>query len=246
MVPELITGADPGELFDVRNIANVVPPAASAACATGAAVEYAVIHLKVRHIVVCGHTECGGIKALESPPEPANEPHIASWLELARPAREKVLNSDVAETDRYLETIKTNVLMQCGNLRSYPCVADGEKSGGLAVHPCSTTCAPARSGNATRAPGSGVPSPNPPRTWRSDRQTRFPLNARSIGGSPRKWDRQRLFPTAPLPKRCSRLRTPSLPATAVGVVACGLHPHSIRRGTRVESCCEGRRTGSNH
>ena len=64
VVPELITGADPGELFDLRNIANVVPPAASAACATGAAVEYAVIHLGVDHIVVCGHTECGGIAAL--------------------------------------------------------------------------------------------------------------------------------------------------------------------------------------
>jgi len=135
VVPELITGADPGELFDVRNIANVVPPAASAACATGAAIEYAVIHLEVRHIVVCGHTECGGIKALEATPEPTNEPHIASWLELARPAREKVLNSDVAETDRYLETIKTNVLMQCENLRSYPCVAGGERSGELSIHP---------------------------------------------------------------------------------------------------------------
>ena len=135
VVPELITGADPGELFDVRNIANVVPPAASAACATGAAIEYAVIHLEVRHIVVCGHTECGGIKALEEPLEPEKQPHITSWLELARPAREKVLNSDVPESDRYLETIKTNVLMQCENLRSYPCVAGGERSGELSIHP---------------------------------------------------------------------------------------------------------------
>jgi carbonic anhydrase len=134
VVPELITGADPGELFDVRNIANVVPPASSAACATGAAVEYAVIHLNVSHIVVCGHTECGGIKALEFPPQPDRLPHIVSWLELARPARERVLSSDVSEEDRYLETIKTNVLVQCENLRSYPCVADGERSGELSVH----------------------------------------------------------------------------------------------------------------
>jgi carbonic anhydrase len=134
VVPELITGADPGELFDVRNIANIVPPAASGACATGAAIEYAVIHLGVRHIVVCGHTECGGIKALESPPEPDSEPHIASWLEFARPARDRVLNSEVPEEDRYFETIKANVLMQCENLRSYPCVTDGEQSGELSVH----------------------------------------------------------------------------------------------------------------
>ncbi len=135
VVPELITGADPGELFNVRNIANVVPPASSAACATGAAIEYAVIHLEVTHIVVCGHTECGGIKALEAPVEPEKQPHIVSWLELARPARDRVLESDVSEADQYLETIKTNVLMQCDNLRTYPCVTDRERAGALTVHP---------------------------------------------------------------------------------------------------------------
>ena len=134
VVPELITGADPGELFDVRNIANIVPPAPTIACATGAAIEYAVLHLEVRHIVICGHTECGGIKALEAPPSALTEPHIASWLELALPARERVLESDVPEAEHYLETIKTNILMQCDNLRTYPCVADRERSGGLSIH----------------------------------------------------------------------------------------------------------------
>jgi carbonic anhydrase len=134
VVPELITGADPGELFDLRNIANVVPPASSDACATGAAVEYAVIHLGVDHIVVCGHTDCGGIAALAAEPDPTSQPHITSWLELARPAREKVLAADVAEDEVYLETIKTNVLLQFDNLRSYPCVADGERNGTLTIH----------------------------------------------------------------------------------------------------------------
>ena len=134
VVPELITGADPGELFDVRNIANVVPPAASAACATGAAVEYAVIHLKVRHIVVCGHTECGGIKALESSLDPDAEPHIVSWLEHARPAREQILRAGVPESARYLETIKANILIQCENLRTYPCVVEREEDGVLDIH----------------------------------------------------------------------------------------------------------------
>ena len=135
VVPELITGADPGELFDVRNIANIVPPAPTAACATGAAIEYAVLHLAVSHIVVCGHTECGGIKALEAPPPVESEPHIASWLELAMPARERVLAAGVPEGERYLETIKTNILMQCENLRTYPCVADREGSDALSIHP---------------------------------------------------------------------------------------------------------------
>ena len=134
VVPELITGADPGELFDVRNIANVVPPAPSGACATGAAVEYAVIHLKVRHIVVCGHTECGGIKALEGSLDAEAEPHIASWLEFARPARNRVLEAGVPDQEQYLETIKANALMQCENLRTYPCVAEREKAGELSIH----------------------------------------------------------------------------------------------------------------
>ena len=134
VVPELITGAEPGELFDLRNIANVVPPATSAACATGAAIEYAVIHLGVDHIVVCGHTECGGIAALAAEPDPDVQPHITSWLDLARPAREQALASGVAEEDLYLETIKTNVLIQFDNLRTYPCVAGGERSGTLTIH----------------------------------------------------------------------------------------------------------------
>jgi carbonic anhydrase len=134
VIPELITGAEAGELFDVRNIANVVPPADDQACATGAAVEYAVIHLGVRHIVVCGHTECGGIKALESEPNPDGQPHIEAWLELARPARMRVLQDGIPEEEQYLETIKTNVLLQCGNLRSYPCVAAREGTGELSIH----------------------------------------------------------------------------------------------------------------
>lgn len=134
VVPELITGADPGELFDLRNIANVVPPATSEACATGAAVEYAVIHLGVDHIVVCGHTECGGIAALTAELDSDVQPHITSWLELARPARERVLASGAADEDVYLETIKMNVLLQFDNLRTYPCVAQGERAATLTLH----------------------------------------------------------------------------------------------------------------
>jgi len=134
VVPELITGADPGELFDVRNIANIVPPAPTIACATGAAIEYAVLHLEVSHIVVCGHTDCGGIKALEAPPPAQSEPHIASWLELAEPARQQVLALRLPSEEIYLETIKANVLLQSENLRTYPCVVERERQGALSIH----------------------------------------------------------------------------------------------------------------
>ena len=134
VIPELITGADPGEVFVVRNIANIVPPASSPACATGAAIEYAVRHLGVEHIVICGHTECGGIAALADEPDPGAEPHIVSWIEFARPARAEALRLEVADHRRPLETVRANVMLQLDNLRTYPCVIDGEREGGLHLH----------------------------------------------------------------------------------------------------------------
>jgi carbonic anhydrase len=134
VVPELITGADPGEIFIVRNIANLVPPATSAACAAGAAVEYAVLHLGVEHIVICGHTGCGGIAALDADIDPATQPGIVAWLELARPAKRAVIAAGVSEQDRSLEIIKANVLLQLENLRTYPCVTEREARDDLKLH----------------------------------------------------------------------------------------------------------------
>jgi carbonic anhydrase len=134
VVPEQIVGANPGELFVVRNVANAVPPFGTGEAAVGTAVEYAVLHLHVPHIVVCGHTQCGGIKALENPVDMAREPHIARWIELARPARMQVEASGVAEEDRYLETVKANVLLQRENLRTYDCVREAIDNGQLTLH----------------------------------------------------------------------------------------------------------------
>lgn len=134
VVPELITDADPGEIFIVRNIANLVPPATSPACAAGAAVEYAVIHLGVAHAVICGHTGCGGIAALDADLDPNTQPGIVSWLQLARPALEKIEAAGVPVSERSLETIKANVLLQIDNLRTYPCVVERERSGALRLH----------------------------------------------------------------------------------------------------------------
>ncbi len=134
VIPEQITGAEPGELFVVRNVANVVPPFGMGEVSVGTAIEYAVLHLHVTHIVVCGHSECGGIKALETHVDLAREPHIARWIELARPARTQVEASGLPEEARYLETIKANVLLQRGNLTTYDCVQEAVKAGRLALH----------------------------------------------------------------------------------------------------------------
>jgi carbonic anhydrase len=84
VIPEQITGAEPAELFVMRNIANVVPPFGTGDMAVGAVIEYAVLHLHAPHVVICGHTQCGGIKALEGHVDLAREPHIARWVEWAR------------------------------------------------------------------------------------------------------------------------------------------------------------------
>ena len=88
VVPAQITSADPGELFEVRNIANVVPPANACDDAVGAAIEYGVGHLGIDDIVVCGHTGCGGIAALLEPIPPDREAHLGRWVEFTKPAHQ--------------------------------------------------------------------------------------------------------------------------------------------------------------
>lgn len=134
VIPEQIIGSEPGELFVMRNIANIVPPFGMSDDGAGAVIEYAVLHLCVPHIVICGHTECGGIKVLESHVSKVREPHIARWIEMARPAYAQVEALGVPEEARYLETIKRNVLIQLKNLRTYDCVCESEKKGKLTIH----------------------------------------------------------------------------------------------------------------
>ena len=86
--PNLITKTLPGELFIIRNIANLVPPYRTTAefVATTAAIEYAVVFLEVEHIIVCGHSNCGGCNAcLRTPEYLEAAPHTKKWLELAHP-----------------------------------------------------------------------------------------------------------------------------------------------------------------
>lgn len=131
--PERIARAEPGELFITRNVANLVPPFGSGQMGVGAVIEYAVLHLHVSQAVVCGHTDCGGIKALDEPPDWRREPHLARWIEYARPARTKVEASGVASEARHLVTVRENVLLQLANLRTYDAIRDAERDGALVL-----------------------------------------------------------------------------------------------------------------
>lgn len=134
--PNLITRTLPGELFIIRNIANLVPPYRATAdyVSTTSAIEYAVLELNVENIIICGHSNCGGCDAgLNLPDTLMKMPHTRKWLELARPAREKVLRTMKREEPEALEWMmeQYNVIEQLRNLWSYPYIRERVTSGNL-------------------------------------------------------------------------------------------------------------------
>ena len=134
VAPEWITQCDPGDLFVARSVGNIVPPYGSGQSGIGAVIEFAVQQLGVRHIILCGHTDCGGIQALDQAADWSREPHIARWIEHARPARTQVEASGLPEEERHLAAVRANVLIQLENLRSYDPVRTGERAGTLTLH----------------------------------------------------------------------------------------------------------------
>ncbi len=124
--PTLITKTLPGELFIVRNIANIVPPYRETAeyVATTSAIEYALTVLKVDNIVVCGHSNCGGCNALWNENLLKNSPHTKKWLELAHPVKKNIENYYNLKTldlrEREWITEQFNIVEQMKHLLSYP------------------------------------------------------------------------------------------------------------------------------
>ncbi len=139
VMPALITGSEAGDLFIVRNIGNFVPPFApdNDFHSTASAIEYAVSHLEVSDIIVCGHSDCGAIKELFRPHIKTEENvHTIKWLELGLGAKEMTLNSfPNASKELQLDfTEKVSVLFQLDNLLSYPGVKRRVEEGKLFLH----------------------------------------------------------------------------------------------------------------
>jgi carbonic anhydrase len=133
--PWMIFGAGPGELFVVRNIANLVPPYApdSAYHGTSAALEYAVRVLAVRDLVVMGHAQCGGVRALLEGAPPEASDFVAPWVRIADPVRARALIfPDPGERQLHgeFETVKLSL----GNLLTFPWIADRVAAGRLRLH----------------------------------------------------------------------------------------------------------------
>ncbi len=138
--PALLTDCDPGDMFVVRNVANLVPPHVQATyfAATTSAIAFAINNLEVEHVIVMGHAQCGGIRALleHKTPERDEEALVAKWLEIAEEARQQVLKdlSDKPPEVAAHACEQASILVSLENLMSYPWIRQRVNEGKLALH----------------------------------------------------------------------------------------------------------------
>jgi carbonic anhydrase len=136
IVPEQIMQAQPGDLFVCRNAGNIVPPYATQNGGVSSTVEYAVAALGVRDIIVCGHSDCGAMKALSQPEQLVGMPNVAAWLKHGA-AAEHVVNTcypDLSGHARVRAISLENITAQIAHLRTHPSVAAAMASGEMALH----------------------------------------------------------------------------------------------------------------
>lgn len=133
----VFASTNPGDLFVIRNVANLVPPwskiAQTSDSSAAAAIEFAINQLKVQHIVVCGHSECGGNIAVLNGREKIECEHLKAWLQHGEQALEKLKDCQFKDSP-HNKLAKLNVLQQLDHLRSYPVVKRKIDEGTLQLH----------------------------------------------------------------------------------------------------------------
>lgn len=138
--PDTIFSSMPGELFVVRNVANLVPPYETGGRFHGisAALEFAVLNLRVKHIVVMGHSGCGGVKAaLDRGAAQESEAHfISKWMSMLDGAKQKVMSTHQGgDRSQMLHALECEgVKTSLANLRTFPCIEELERKGRLSLH----------------------------------------------------------------------------------------------------------------
>lgn len=134
--PNLITQSNPGELFICRNAGNIVPPHSNETGGMTASIEYAVSVLGVKHIVICGHSNCGAMTAAMQPESVKNLPHVRTWLDHCRAAKEAVehQHNDCLGDHHLDEVTKQNVVLQLRHLSTHPAVFTKLYSNELQLH----------------------------------------------------------------------------------------------------------------
>ncbi len=137
IVPEHIMQAQPGDLFVCRNAGNIVPPFATQNGGVSSTVEFAVMALGVRDIIVCGHSGCGAMKALVDETPLASMPNVAAWLRHSHAAQKVARESysdAISEEEKIRNVTLENVVAQLAHLRTHPSVASGIARGEIALH----------------------------------------------------------------------------------------------------------------
>ena len=137
--PETVFNCGPGELFVVRNVANLVPPYSPDGTfhATSAALEFAVQALRVKHIVVMGHGRCGGIQAALDPSDEPLSPgdFIGKWMSQLGPVAEQVAAAGImTDGERQTALERVGVRQSINNLKSFPYIGEFVEQGALSLH----------------------------------------------------------------------------------------------------------------
>ena len=137
--PSMMVRSEPGDLFIVRNVANLVPPCEhdQAYHGVSAALEYAVCHLEVEHIIVLGHSNCGGIRSLmEGIPADKNGEYISTWVSIAERAKQQVLeNFSNASPEHQAKACEhASILVSLENLLTFPWVKERVDANTLDLH----------------------------------------------------------------------------------------------------------------
>jgi carbonic anhydrase len=133
---EAITSSGPGEIFVARNVGNMVPPYSGTPGGVTAVIEYAVAALNVRHLVVCGHADCGAMKALLHPPATDELPSVRYWLHHGQAAlmvADSMAHKDESQAEKLKRLTEENVLMQLVHLKTHPSVAGAMARGDLTM-----------------------------------------------------------------------------------------------------------------
>lgn len=130
----LFASTDPGDLFVIRNVGNMIPPSGAHGTSEtdvseAAAVEFALLNLNVRNIIVCGHSECGAMQAVAGGLEKVAAPNLKFWLKNGLPAWQAL-----GCTKDHNALSRKNVLQQIENLKSYPEVAKRVQDGRVVLH----------------------------------------------------------------------------------------------------------------
>jgi carbonic anhydrase len=133
---ESITSSSPGDVFVARNIGNMVPGYGEMLGGVSAVIEYAVSALKVKHVVICGHSDCGAMKALLNPESTDGMPTVKSWLTNGKAAltvATSLGHADDRPSERIRRLTEENVLMQLAHLKTHPSIAGALARGEITV-----------------------------------------------------------------------------------------------------------------